>query len=403
MAEGTTETDPLRTKHELLIAQLCEANERLVLAAIRADELVELANTAREAAAASAERFRSLVTSSAAVVWSADADGRMRMDRPSWNEFVGIELADTDAAGWLVAVAPEDHELIRTTWTIARKQSAPYTCQHRLRRRDGTYGWVVSRAAPIIKDGVVREWIGMMTDVSERVRIEEAREQFIAVLGHDLRNPLSAIALGSELLADLPEPHKRTAGQIARSARRIEIMIRDVMDFTRGRLGGGIPVMLTPCDLGGICRSVVAEMRLANPTREIRCDIIGLVRSHCDTDRMEQVISNLIGNAITHGDDPIVITARDAGEDLELIVESSGPPIPEDSMSRMFEPYSRGIRLMPSGEIAPGLGLGLYIVKEIVRAHGGTITVSSGVRTAFTVRCPRRPTGTTATENPAVE
>ena len=387
---GTTEMEALRTEHESLLMQMREANERLVLAAIHADELADLANAAREAAADNAERFRSLVTSSAAVVWSADASGRIRIDRESWSEYVGIELADGDEAGWLVAVDPQDHELIRTTWQAARDQSAPYTCQHRLHRRDGTYGWVVSRAAPIKKDGVVREWIGMMTDVSERVRIEEAREQFIAVLGHDLRNPLSAIALGAELLADLPEPYKRTAGQIARSARRMEIMIRDVMDFTRGRLGGGIPVTLCACELGAICKEVVAEMKQAHPARDIRCDIEGLILSNCDTDRMEQVVSNLIGNAITHGLDPIVVIARDCGDDIELVVESSGEPIPDESMARMFEPYSRGIRLMPSGEIAPGLGLGLYIVKEIVRAHGGTIAVSSGARTFFTVRFPRR-------------
>jgi len=391
MAAVIPEADALRAEHETLLAQMREANERLVLAAIRAEELVDLANAAREAAADNAERFRSLVTSAAAVVWSADADGRIRIDRASWDTFVGIELEDADPVSWLGAVAEEDHDLIRRTWREARAQSVPYTCQHRLRRRDGTYGWVVSRAAPIMKNGVVREWIGMMTDISERVRVEEAREHFLAVLGHDLRNPLSAICLGAELLATLPEPYNRTGGQIARSARRMEIMIRDVMDVTRGRLGGSIPVTLRPCDLGSICKEVVAEMKQAHPARDIQCDIQGLVRGECDTDRMEQVVSNLIGNAITHGADPIVVAARNAGDDIELIIESAGDPIPETSMSRMFEPYSRGIRLLPSGEIAPGLGLGLYITKEIVHAHGGTISVTSGLRTRFTVRYPCSP------------
>lgn len=384
-----SEADRLRADHELLLVQMREANERLVIASIRADELADAANAAREAAADNEERFRSLVTSAAAVVWSADPEGRVHIDRTSWDTFVGLPLDDADPAGWLVAVPPQDHELIRRAWAEARAHGTPYTCQHRLRRRDGTYGWVVARAAPIRKAGVVREWVGMMTDVSERVRIEEAREQFIAVLGHDLRNPLSAIALGAELLASLPEPYNRMGGQIARSARRMEIMIRDVMDFTRGRLGGGIPVRVATCDLGGICKEVVAEMKQAHPTRDIQCSIVGPLRSECDTDRMEQVISNLIGNAITHGADPIVVTARDAGDEIELIVESAGAPIPDELMTRMFEPYSRGIRLMPTGDIAPGLGLGLYISSEIVRAHGGTIEVTSGARTAFTARYPR--------------
>ncbi len=391
MTVPASEADFLRAEQKTLLAQMRDANERLVLAAIHADELTDLANAARQATLDNEKRFHALVTSSAAVVWSADGAGRIRVDKTSWDTFVGIEIDDTAPAGWLVAVPSEDHELIGLAWADARARSVPYSCQHRLRKRDGAMGWVVARAAPITKGGVVCEWIGMMTDVSERVRIEEEREQFIAILGHDLRNPLSAIALGAELLVESPEPYARTGGQIARSARRMEIMIRDVMDFSRGRLGGGIPVMLGDCDLTVICREVVSEMTAAYPRRDIQFASEGVVRGQCDTDRMEQVVSNLIGNAITHGSDPIVVRVRDAGDEMELIVESSGPPISETSMARMFEPYSRGIRLYPKGEIAPGLGLGLYIVSEIVRAHGGTIAVTSGVRTAFTVRYPRNP------------
>lgn len=392
IAAPSSEQERLRAEHEQLLEQMRVANERLVLAALRADELVEAANAAREAAADNAERFRSLITSSAAVVWSADRHGRIQVDRQSWDTFVGLALDDQDPEGWLAAVPPVDHDSIRRAWADARARAVPYMCQHGLRKRDGTNGWVVSRAAPIFKDGSVREWIGMMTDVSERVRIEEAREQFIAILGHDLRNPLAAIALGAELIAGLPPPHDKMGSQIARSARRMETMIRDVMDFTRGRLGGGIPVRLGACDVGGICADVVAEMKLGHPGRDIRCATEGSLRSECDTDRIEQVVSNLIGNAITHGQDPIVVTARDVGTDIEITVESAGEPISELAMSRMFEPYSRGIRLMPSGEIAPGLGLGLYIVSEIVRAHGGTIAVTSGARTNFRVCFPRKPT-----------
>nr|MBA3457202.1 PAS domain-containing sensor histidine kinase [Deltaproteobacteria bacterium] len=320
----TLDADELRAERERLLEQMRDANERLVLAAIHADELTDAANAAREAAADNEERFRSLVTSAAAVVWSADGEGRIRVDRASWDTFVGIELDEADPAGWLIAVPAEDHDLIHLAWADARARSVPYSCQHRLRKRDGATGWVVARAAPITKGGVVREWVGMMTDVSERVRIEEAREQFIAILGHDLRNPLSAIALGAELLISLPEPSARMGGQIARSARRMEIMIRDVMDFTRGRLGGGIPVMVGDCDLTGICQAVVSEMTQAYPLRDIRLTTDIVVRGHCDTDRMEQVISNLIGNAITHGEDPITVAVRNVGDEIELIVESSG-------------------------------------------------------------------------------
>ncbi len=368
-------------EHETLLEQLRAANERLVLATIRADELAD-------AATDSAERLRCLIASSAAVVWSADADGRIRVDRESWDAFVGIGVDETDPDGWLLGVHPEDHDMVRLAWANARFAGVPYSCQHRLHKADGTFGWVMSRAAPIVKDGVVREWIGMMTDVSERVRVEEAREQFIAILGHDLRNPLSAISLAAELLTGLPPPYTRMGGQIGRSVRRMEVIIRDVMDFTRAKLGGGIPVVVRPCDLAGLCKDIVSELRYTHPNRDIRCITSDVLRGACDADRMEQVISNLVGNAITHGLDPIVVTATDTGDSIELAVESSGEPLSEVSMSRMFEAYSRGTRLLPSGEVAPGLGLGLYIVNEIVRAHGGTVSVTSGDRTRFTVTVP---------------
>ena len=146
-AAGTTsEAEELRAEREKLLEQMRDANERLLLATIRADELAEAANAAREAAAANEERFRSLVTTSSAVVWRADADGRIEINRESWDTFVGIDVDATDPDGWLIAVHPHDHDRIRSAWAAARTAGSPYTCQHRLLRRNGTFGWVVAPA-----------------------------------------------------------------------------------------------------------------------------------------------------------------------------------------------------------------------------------------------------------------
>ena len=267
----------------------------------------------------------------------------------------------------------------------------PYTCQHRICRRGGGYAWVVAHAVPIPDTGAVREWIGMLTDVSDRMRVEQAREQFIGILGHDLRNPLAAILMAVEVLDDLPEPHSAVVARVARSAHRIEAMIRDLLDFARGRLAGGIPVAPRPCDLQALCDEVVEEMQQAHPDRAIRFEAAGDLRGEWDADRIEQVISNLVGNAIAHGTGLVRVTGRDEGDEVVTTVHNQGPAIPAEAISTLFEPYARPAE-DADGPRSKGLGLGLYIASEIVHAHGGTISVTSrsGEGTTFTIRWPRR-------------
>jgi signal transduction histidine kinase len=292
---------------------------------------------------------------------------------------------------------------VRETWTEAVATASPYECQHRIRSRSGGYGWVAARAVPVPKTGTVREWIGMMTDISDRVRVEQAREQFIGILGHDLRNPLNAILMGVELLGDLPESHASVVARVARSAHRIEAMIRDLLDFARGRLAGGIPVEPRPCDLQALCEEVVEEMQQAHPDRAIRFEAAGDLRGEWDPDRVEQVVSNLIGNAVTHGTGPVRVTGRDEGDEVVTTVHNQGPAIPTAALPILFEPFTRPVQERP-GARSKGLGLGLYIASEIVQAHGATISVASkeGQGTTFTIRWPRsvpRPRPRTTTQS----
>lgn len=373
---------------------LAEVNRNLVLAALRAQNLADAAERARAEMAASEERFRSLVTASSAVVFRADAEGRIAIDPARWTELTGLDLEPGEEApgwGWLRAVHPDDREQAREAWSDAVRQRRAYDGQHRLRRRDGSDAWVAVRAVPIPEGSAeVREWIGMMTDISDRVRIDEAREQFIAMLGHDLRNPVASILLAADQLGrdTLPPRIRDAAERIARSARRMEAMIANLLDFARGRLGRGIPVTPSRCDLGRISAESVAGMAQAYPERRVSCEIAGDVAGEWDADRLEQVLSNLIGNAIQHGRDPIAVAVRDAGGEVILSVHNAGDPIPPETIPRLFEPFRATSR-----ERGEGLGLGLFIVSEIVRAHGGEISVSSSADegTTFTIRLPRRP------------
>jgi signal transduction histidine kinase len=217
------------------------------------------------------------------------------------------------------------------------------------------------------------------------------REQFIAVLGHDLRNPLSAVSATAELLSlRKSEPDLVKIGQRLKSTTlRMARLIDDVMDFARGRLGSGIGVSIDDVDdLAMALRVVVAEVREANPDRLLADDIAISARVRCDRTRVQQLLSNLLGNAVTHGaaEFPVRVRARIEDDELVLSVLNGGNAIAPESLSKVFEPYWRPATSKPGG----GLGLGLYICKQIVSAHGGTLEVRSSAQegTCFVARLP---------------
>ena len=216
------------------------------------------------------------------------------------------------------------------------------------------------------------------------------REQFIAVLGHDLRNPLSAISSGASMLKrmQLDERGQMIAGLMYESAMRMAALIDNVLDFARGRLGGGLTLDLAKdVPVQAVLDQVISELQASTPDRVLE------VRYHLqdpltlDPQRVAQLFSNLLGNALTHGTEgkPIRITAASANGGFELTVANASEPIPAQAMDRFFQPFFRGAD-RPSRQ---GLGLGLYIASEIARAHGGVITATSDEsETAFTFRMP---------------
>ena len=215
----------------------------------------------------------------------------------------------------------------------------------------------------------------------------ELREQFIAVLGHDLRTPLSSILTGASLLRRLTNEPKSVdvVERIERSARRISNLVDDVVDFTRGRMGGGIT--LNPADTGDLDQHlfhVIAELRDIYPQRTVISDIAFTQAIFCDPKRIAQLLSNLLVNALIHGDEqPVRVQARSTGKGFWITVSNGGTPIGEEKMAQLFQPFWRGERKAS----ASGLGLGLYIASEIARSHGGTLSVQSDAQaTTFTFR-----------------
>jgi hypothetical protein len=219
----------------------------------------------------------------------------------------------------------------------------------------------------------------------------ELREQFIAILGHELRNPLHAVyASGDMLERRLIDPQLLAfVSRIKTNARRMSALIDDVLDFARGRLGGGIGLELTEVDnINTGLATVVQELRDAQPECDIVSDISVNRAVRCDLGRLQQVASNLLANALTHGQphSPVKITAKADENDLVLEVWNAGEPIPPESLGKIFEPFWRH----SVSRSRNGLGLGLHICSQIVRAHAGQISVFSTreLGTQFTARLP---------------
>jgi signal transduction histidine kinase len=223
------------------------------------------------------------------------------------------------------------------------------------------------------------------------VQTDLFRDQFIGVLSHDLRTPLAAVASGAALLAgaeDNPQRRGRVVARIMSSAQRMQRMIGDLLDLTRVRLGGTIPLKRRRADIQQICEESLAEIRSACPDAVLRVEAKGNLVGNWDADRLAQVVANLVGNALQHGEGtPTTLTAQEDGQHVTLTVHNGGAPIPPDVMPLVFEPLARG---RTDGELH-SIGLGLFIARAVVSAHNGEIEVRSSreAGTTFTVRLPR--------------
>jgi signal transduction histidine kinase len=230
-------------------------------------------------------------------------------------------------------------------------------------------------------------------------RVDRSRQMFLAILGHDLRNPLNSMILSASVLARAPELDaelRELASQISASGAAIGRMIGDLLDFTAAGLGGAMPISPAPMDLGALCQEVVVEMRAAYPDRTLRYEPSGDLTGDWDPARLRQVVSNLLGNALQHGHGhaPVDLSVSGDGANVRLAFHNEGPPIPPEALPTIFDPLVRGA---PSLELqkqrqAGSIGLGLHIAREVVTTHGGTIDVVSSPqgRTVFTVTLPRR-------------
>jgi signal transduction histidine kinase len=227
--------------------------------------------------------------------------------------------------------------------------------------------------------------------------LDASKDLFLGILGHDLKNPLGAITMSAHLInkkGPLNDLQKLLSEQITDSAERIGKIVTDLLDLTRARLGSGIPVQKQTMNFGETTNKIVEEIKVRHPDRTILFEVTGNVKGEGDTARIEQVISNLCGNAIQYGqaDTPITVVVKQEAETITISVHNLGKPIPASAIATIFDSLVRG----PDGDIqqrtgSTNLGLGLYIAKMIVISHRGDLSVKSNDAdgTTFTASFPK--------------
>lgn len=224
-------------------------------------------------------------------------------------------------------------------------------------------------------------------------RMDLYRDEFIGILSHDLRTPLSAIITGASLLAmstDVDPQRAKVASRMLTSSQRMLRMVTDLLDLTHTRLGKGIPITRAPTDLQQVCEEAVSELKAVYPAADLRYEPDGDLHGEWDSGRLRQLVSNLVGNAIEHGDgSPVTVSARGSADAVVIAVHNAGPAIPKQVQRSIFEPL---VRHVPAGgTLSSSIGLGLFIARAVVVSHGGSLGVTSTDQegTTFEARLPR--------------
>ena len=324
-----------------------------------------------------------------------DREGRFVAVNPAWEATLGWPKDEIEGKAFVDLLHPDDVERSLEAFEVVKTGSPVLRFENRYRARNGDYHWFSWVAVP---EG--ERFYCTVRDVTEdRNRIEllkqkdadaELKEVFLAVLGHDLRNPLAALESGMRILGRKIEDEKLGAvlHQMKGSTTRMSELIDNVMDLARDRLGSGMGVEREPTTgLADDLEQVIQEISVTHKDVEIRKDINITGDVTCDASRIGQLLSNLLANAVMHGDpaQPIDVQASNQEGRLTLSVANAGDPIPEDALVHLFQPFFRG-KVRDSRH---GLGLGLYIAHQIAVAHGGTLNVKSDSReTRFTLDIP---------------
>lgn len=370
-----------------------------LLATIRS--LIRLRDAERDRARLTAEfmssetRHQTVTNMTTVGLFLTDGEGRCIFMNPAAESLIGYGFKEIE--GQILhdvfharrpdgTLFPRDECVVHN---VAVGGQAVREIREHVRRKNGTWVPVSMTASPIIENARHQGSVVEVKDVTELAQAERTREIFFATLGHDLRSPLNTISVGSEILMNIPdlaEGKRNTLKLMVSNVRRMDRLISHTLVLAQS-LVDGVPIQPTENDLVEIVGAIVQEIRLRHPRREVQFDAPAAIVGVWDRDRLLQVVDNLIGNALSHGEGIVRVSLDETEKEVTMRFHNHGPPIPKEAFPTLFHPFRRGGEKRGSG-----LGLGLYIVDQIVRAHGGTVAVKSTEveGTTFEVRLPRR-------------
>ncbi|HLL56181.1 MAG TPA: PAS domain S-box protein [Myxococcaceae bacterium] len=366
---------------------------------------------AEEALLESEERFRAMFTQAAVGMALVSTMGGWLKCNQRLCDILGYPCEALLGRTLREVLHPADAaRVMRPVQGVLSGELRGHTTEVRCVRNDGEHVWVTLTISLVREASGAPKWfVAIVEDIQERKRLEEearrAQEfenQLHGIVGHDIRSPLAAIkATVSSLMLrpELTEPQRKAVVRIARSTERIQRLVQQLLDYTRIRIGDGLPVHPKPTDMQELCRRVAEEFTDTHPYRVVlHSEADG--HGEWDPDRLMQLVSNLVENALKYGaaEQPVTLTLRGDEDEVMLEVHNDGEPIPPELLPTLFEPFRRGAQNEQTVKVS--LGLGLYVVKEVVRAHGGAVSVRSDreAGTTVSVRLPRHPPVRSASE-----
>jgi PAS domain S-box-containing protein len=356
---------------------------------------------ARQRIEESEERFRTLADNMSVLAWMADPSGAIFWYNQRWYDFTGTTPEEMLGWGWKTVHHPDHLERVVEKFIACVQAGEVWEDTFPLRGKDGEYHWFLSRALPITDEaGKVVRWFGTNTDVTEQRRLDQQKDDFISIASHELRTPVTSLKMSAQLLAR----RFRTSGD-TRSAENLERMDRqlnrltkligDMLDQTRIERGK-LQLEPEPCEYSALVTEVIEDVQSTAPRHVIVWEGMPAITVTADRQRIGQVLTNLLTNAVKYSPeaDKVVVTAAIEGDELVTRVRDFGIGIPAEKQAQVFDRFYRVEGADgPEHESFPGLGLGLYISAEIVRLHGGRIWVESqeGTGSTFAFALPLPP------------
>lgn len=343
----------------------------------------------------SKEQFKFLADQIPVIVWTAKPNGYMDYFNERWYDYTGLSFDETKGAGWETILHPDDLPVARKTWQFSVDSGEPFEIEYRFKRgSDEQYRWHLGFALPFKDEsGNIIAWFGTGTDIEEQKQAIEKRDEFIGIASHELKTPLTTVKAYLEIISNykkepLPVPVKQHVLKAQGAMKKLQNLVNDLLDVSKIH-AGQLLYDKTEFDLTDLVGTCIENFNHLYPDRKLVCNCAGYLPVYGNVGRIEQVIMNLISNAVKYSlnDSNVAIVARQQEKKAIVEVTDFGIGLSEEQRMKIFD---RFYRVEDKKFLTSGLGMGLYISSEIVKNHGGTLSVVSelGKGSTFSLELP---------------